>query len=151
MIGLCIGLAGTLWAQEPAADFTLAWRHTIEKIRWEEDYHLDAEGLHLGEARVRGSGAGMEIPDGAVLRDGSWHYRRDLPALQPLRLGRTPEAGDFELCVAGACRPLSHWIGPPRLNQPAVELWSCAMKAEAGGDPEPRSDSSPTRKVTARP
>jgi len=76
VIGLCLGLAGAVWAELPAPSFTLAWTHTIEKIRWEEDYRVTAEGLVLGEARVKGSGAGMEIPDGAELRNGSWHYQR---------------------------------------------------------------------------
>ncbi len=126
MIGLCLGLAGTVWASLPVPAFTLAWQHTIEKVRWEEDYRVTAEGLLLGEARVKGSGAGMEIPEGAVLHDGSWHYRRPLPPLQPLRLGRTPEAGDYQLCFDGACHALSEWLGPPRAARPALELWSCA-------------------------
>lgn len=125
MIGLCLGLAGVVWSELPLTDFTLAWTHTIEKIRWEEDYRVTSAGLLLGEARVKGSGAGMEIPDGARLQDGNWHYRRQLPPLQPLRLGRTPEAGDYQLCANGQCQPLSHWLGPPRSDQPAVELWSC--------------------------
>jgi len=127
VIGLCLGLAGTVWATLPVPAFTLAWQHTIEKIRWEEDYRVTAEGLLLGEARVKGSGAGMEIPADAVLHDGSWHYRRSLPPLQPLRLGRTPEAGDYQLCFDGACHPLGEWLGPPRAEQPAVELWSCTQ------------------------
>ena len=73
--------------------FTLAWNHTIEKIRWEEDYRVTPDGLLLGEARVKGSGAGMEIPDDAELRDGAWHYQRQMPALPLLRLGRTPRQG----------------------------------------------------------
>ncbi len=127
MIGLCLGLAGTVWATLPVPSFTLAWDHTIEKIRWEEDYRVTPAGLLLGEARVRGSGAGMEIPDGAELRDGAWHYQRQLPPLQPLRLGRTPEAGDYQLCDAKGCKPFSEWLGPPRASQPAVELWSCEL------------------------
>ncbi|MNN65591.1 hypothetical protein D3C81_1811030 [compost metagenome] len=126
MIALCLGLAGTVWASLPVPAFTLAWQHTIEKVRWEEDYRVTAEGLLLGEARVKGSGAGMEIPADAVLHDGSWHYRRQLPPLQPLRLGRTPEAGDYQLCFDGACHALSEWLGPPRAARPALELWSCA-------------------------
>jgi hypothetical protein len=129
LIGLCLGLAGTVWAQLPMPSFTLAWNHTIEKIRWEEDYRVTPAGLLLVEARVRGSGAGMEIPDGAVLRDGSWHYQRQLPALQPLRLGRTPEAGDYQLCNDNDCQPLSQWLGPPTASQPAVELGSCEVDA----------------------
>lgn len=126
MIALCLGLAGSVWASLPLPAFTLAWTHTIEKVRWEEDYRVTPEGLLLGEARVKGSGAGMEIPDGAVLQGSSWHYRRALPALQPLRVGRTPEAGDYQLCYDGACHALSEWLGPPRADRPALELWSCA-------------------------
>ncbi|EQM79306.1 DUF1850 domain-containing protein [Pseudomonas stutzeri] len=131
MIGLCLGLAGVVWAQVPTADFTLAWTHTIEKIRWEEDYRVTPDGLLLGEARVKGSGAGMEIPDGAELRDGTWHYQRQLPPLQPLRLGRTPEAGDFQLCFDQRCHAMSEWLGPPKADRPALELWSCAVQADS--------------------
>lgn len=131
MIGLCLGLAGVVWAQVPTADFTLAWTHTIEKIRWEEDYRVTPDGLLLGEARVKGSGAGMEIPDGAELRDGTWHYQRQLPPLQPLRLGRTPEAGDFQLCFNQRCHAMSEWLGPPKADRPALELWSCAVQADS--------------------
>ncbi|QUE75905.1 DUF1850 domain-containing protein [Stutzerimonas stutzeri] len=131
MIGLCLGLAGVVWAQVPTAHFTLAWTHTIEKIRWEEDYRVTPDGLLLGEARVKGSGAGMEIPDGAELRDGTWHYQRQLPPLQPLRLGRTPEAGDFQLCFDQRCHAMSEWLGPPKADRPALELWSCAVQADS--------------------
>jgi hypothetical protein len=93
MLSLCLGLTGTVWVQLPVADFTLAWNHSVEKIRWEEDYRVTGQGLVLEQARVRGSGAGMEVPDGAQMKDGSWHYRRELPPLQSLKLGRTPEAG----------------------------------------------------------
>lgn len=125
MIGLCLGLAGVVWAQVPTMEFTLAWTHTIEKIRWEEDYRLGVDGLYLDAARIRGTGAGMEVPDGAVLRNGSWEYRPRLPPLPLLRLGRTPEAGDYQLCQSGACRPLADWLGPPSHERPAVEAWPC--------------------------
>ncbi|MDX5371874.1 MAG: DUF1850 domain-containing protein [Pseudomonadaceae bacterium] len=128
MIGLCLGLAGTVWAELSVPAFTLAWEHTIEKIRWEEDYRVSAEGLLLGEARVRGSGAGMEIPEGAELHDGSWHYRRQMAPLPLLRLGRTPEAGDYQLCFDRRCQTLGKWLGPPRADRPALELWSCVLQ-----------------------
>lgn len=125
MTALCMGLAGAVWAMLPLSQFTLAWDHTIEKIRWEEDYRVTASGLVLGEARVKGSGAGMEIPDDAVWRKGVWSYRRTLPPLQPLRLARTPEAGDYQLCFERACHPLSVWLGPPHADFPLLELWAC--------------------------
>lgn len=137
MIGLCLGLAGTVWAELPVSAFTLRWQHTVEKVRWEEDYRVGPDGLSLGEARVKGSGAGMEIPADARLRDGSWHYHRQLPPLQPLRLGRTPEAGDYQLCVEGVCRPFSDWLGPPSSARSAVELWSCARSHPAAPGPVP--------------
>jgi len=122
-----MGLAGVVWSQLLLTDFTLAWTHSIEKTRWEEDYRVTPSGLLLGEARVKGSGAGMDIPDDARLQDGSWRYQRRLPPLQPLRLGRTPQAGDYQVCIDGRCLALSHWLGPPQASQPAVELWSCEL------------------------
>lgn len=127
MIGLCLGLAGVVWAQVEVKSFTLAWNHTVEKVRWEEDYRVTETGLILGEARVKGNGAGMEIPEGARLVNGSWRYSRRLPPLQPLKLSRTPQAGDYQLCLAGQCRPMAHWLGPPDASQPTVELWSCPL------------------------
>lgn len=70
MMGLCLGLAGIAWTTLPVRDFTLAWMHSIEHVRWEEDYLVTADGLVPGEARIQGSGAGMEPPQGAELRDG---------------------------------------------------------------------------------
>jgi hypothetical protein len=125
MIALCMGLASAVWAQLPISHFTLGWSHTIEKIRWEEDYLVTAQGLILTEARVRGSGAGMEIPNGARLENGSWRYQPRVPALQPLKLARTPQAGDYQICVEGRCRELSELLGPPSADRPALELWGC--------------------------
>ena len=102
MIGLCMGLAGSIWAQLPVANFTLAWNHSIEKIRWEEDYRVTAQGLVLEQARVRGNGAGMQ-------------------------LGRTPQAGDYQLCMDGNCEFISRWVGPANISQPFLQLWGCEM------------------------
>ncbi|AKV08032.1 hypothetical protein B723_17140 [Pseudomonas fluorescens NCIMB 11764] len=125
MIGLCLGLTGAVWAQLSVSHFTLAWNHTIEKIRWEEDYRITKQGLVLEEARVRGNGAGMDIPPGARLENGSWHYRRSLPPMQPLILGRTPEAGDYQLCFDNQCYFMSKWIGAPTYRQPSMQMWAC--------------------------
>lgn len=130
MIGLCLGLAGSVLAQLPVSHFTLAWNHSIEKIRWEEDYRVTREGLVLEEARVRGNGAGMEIPDDARLENGTWHYQRRLPPFHPLKLGRTPEAGDYQLCIDGSCQFMNRWVGFPTSSQPFIQLWSCEAASQ---------------------
>jgi hypothetical protein len=109
---ICLS-AGAVTAALAAAQFTLAWTHSIEKIRWEEDWRIASGSLVAVEARIRGSGAGMEIPDGAVLKGGIWHYRPALPPQRELRLARSPfGAGgtDYTLCVAGNCRLLADWL-----------------------------------------
>lgn len=92
--------------------FSLVWTHSIEKIDWQENWQVTAGGLSLVSATIRGSGAGMEVPDGAVWHDGAWTYQQ--PLLVPaLRLTRSPYVPDYRLCLPGEpCRPLSQWIAP---------------------------------------
>ena len=52
----------------PVTSFTLAWTQLIEKVRWEEDYRVAGLYIEAPMARVKGSGAGMEPPDSAVLK-----------------------------------------------------------------------------------
>jgi hypothetical protein len=106
---LCL-VAGALTATVPAASFTLAWTHSVEKLLWEEDYLVAGAWLHATGARIRGSGAGMEPPEGAVLRRGAWHYRPADRWLRELRLARSAFTPDYRLCFDGRCRPLSDWI-----------------------------------------
>jgi len=115
LAGLCLTLAGVLQAPVfvPARAFTLAWTHTIERQRWEEDYEIlpgPPARIHAIQARVRGSGAGMEPPANAQLK-GSWYeYRPDEPWPAELRLMRSEFAPDYELCRRGVCHPLSYWL-----------------------------------------
>lgn len=87
------------------ASFTLAWTHSVEKVRWEEDWTLSEAGtLRIVEARVEGTGAGMEIPDGAVLKDGVWHYSPTLAPQKALLLARSgATVGGWEICAEGRC------------------------------------------------
>lgn len=101
MIGLCLDGAFL-----PTLAFTLTWIHSVEHTEWQEDYRIAAGRLLLVEARIQGSGAGMEPPPDAVLKDGWWHYRPDLPPLPELRLTRSSTTADYRLCWAGACHPL---------------------------------------------
>ncbi|TIX68318.1 MAG: DUF1850 domain-containing protein, partial [Mesorhizobium sp.] len=70
-MSLCILAAGKTVTLTVAA-FTLAWTHSVEKTRWQEDWKVMPSGLQIAEARIKGSGAGMEPPEGSVLRDGWW-------------------------------------------------------------------------------
>jgi len=124
-MSLCLGIAFTLvQAVLPTDRVTLAWEHSVEKIRWEEDYAVRAGRLELMEARVKGSGAGMEPPAGAVLRDGWWHYRPAQPPASVI-LTRSTYVKDYELCREGRCRTLTEILGSPRQEGVTIELFAC--------------------------
>jgi hypothetical protein len=120
-LGVCLVLlAGGARAQPvfvPTAHFTLAWTHSIEKVRWEEDYAVawSAEPtprpmLKALGARVRGSAAGMEPPEDAVLRNGWYEYQPQTWSPQGLRLTRSAYTADYEWCVDGRCQPLARLL-----------------------------------------
>ena len=109
---LCI-VVGTALVQVPAQRFTLRWQHTVEKILWEEDYVVAGTWLYLASARVRGSGAGMEPPPGAVKVGAAWQYRPEQRWHRGVTLARSAHGADYELCIDGACRPLASWAPAP--------------------------------------
>lgn len=103
-MSVCLFVGGKAMAFAAAA-FTLSWTHSVQKTRWEEDWRLTPSGLQLVESRIEGSGAGMEVPDGAVLKDGRWSYVPKLPAQKSLLLAQSgATAGGWELCAEGKCR-----------------------------------------------
>lgn len=124
MIGLCLVVAAVTLATVPATDFTLAWTHSVEKLRWEEDYRVVDGALVPVSARVRGSGAGMEPPDDAVLRHGVWHYRPRTGTLPELHLTVSPFTSDYELCWSGQCVALADQVAM-RGQIGVVELHGC--------------------------
>jgi hypothetical protein len=119
LAALCLA-AGGLQLSLPVSRFTLRWTHSIEKIEWSEDYVVAGNWLYLARAHIRGSGAGMEPPDGAWLQGGVWHYRAADPWQRELLLARSEFVADYELCIDGRCRRLSHWlpiaVGTTRLH-----------------------------------
>ncbi len=121
---VCIAIAGAIQAVIPATSFTLAWTHSIEKVRWEETYQITGDRLQLTEARIKGSGAGMEPPPGAVLADGWWHYRPAIPPLESLRLANSDYADDYTVCWGGVCKPLAALFGKPAAQGDAT-LFPC--------------------------
>ena len=122
-MSLCLA-AGALSAVLAVNAFTLSWIHSIEKIRWEEDWHIEAGALVVTEARILGSGAGMEPPAGAVLKNGVWHYRPQLPPQAVLRLSHSAHAGGYTLCTATLCAPLADRL-PGIDNSAEIELRGC--------------------------
>lgn len=104
-MGVCLATA-VAGAALAANAFTLAWTHSIEKVRWEESWLVRDNLLVLETVRVRGHGAGMEPPEGAVLRDGAWQWHpRSAHAM--LRLTRSEHTADYDWCTERAgCVPM---------------------------------------------
>ncbi|WP_126444217.1 DUF1850 domain-containing protein [Sulfuricystis multivorans] len=122
MTGLCLA-AGLLIA--PLGEtVTVRWTHSIEKTRWEEDWRREGDGLRLVEARIRTTGAGMEMPAGARLEDGVWHYTPGLPPLPRVLLRHSPYVAPYEFCSAGACRTAAELL-PGLPDQAVLELAPC--------------------------
>lgn len=120
-----------------ATQFTLAWTHSIEKTRWEEDYSVgvdarDVPHLALERARIRGSGAGMDPPQGAGFHDGWYEYVPvDQPA-GPLRLTRSGYTADFDWCAHGQqCGSMADLLPS---DGDVTLLWACTLPAEAPAD-----------------
>ena len=122
-MALCLA-AGAVSAVLAINSFTLAWMHSIERVRWEEDWRVDAGQLQIVAARIKGSGAGMEPPDDAVLQGGAWHYRPRVAAMDRLTLAHSPYTAGYELCADGACRMLADYL--PGIGESAtIVLAAC--------------------------
>lgn len=113
MTGLCIFGGGKAVSLAVAA-FTLSWTHSVERVRWEEDWRVTAAGLELVEARVQGSGAGMEPPPGARLEQGWWSWSPDLPPLPSLVLAASGATGEgWRVCGGRECVDVGAEAGGP--------------------------------------
>ena len=111
-LSLCLASAGVVKALSVAA-FTLAWTHSIEKVEWQEDWRVTSQGLELVQARVKGSGAGMEPPSDARLVDGWFQWQPKRAAMPEVALGNSGAAGEWRLCNDGRCQTLSEILGHP--------------------------------------
>ncbi len=108
-MSLCL-VAGGLAVALGASEITLSWRHSVEKTLWEEVWSDAPDGLRLVEARVQGSGAGMDPPDGAKLIDGFWRWAPSLLALPEVVMRRSGATVDWRVCIAGDCRPMGDFL-----------------------------------------
>lgn len=120
-MSLCI-IAGGKAVTLAAAAFTLSWTHSVERTEWREAWRLTPAGLELTQARVKGSGAGVDPPEDARLENGWWIYA---PAVRPLsRLvlassGAT--ASGWRLCVENDCMTLGARPDAPVVVEPCPE------------------------------
>lgn len=124
LLGICLILAAAVEADPatapvfvPGSHVTLAWTHSIEKVRWEEDYEVGVNPspaappiLYAVKARVHGSAAGMEPPDDAVLKNGWYEYTPHIAQARELRLTRSEFTADYEVCHGTLCHPMSYWL-----------------------------------------
>lgn len=108
---LCVIAAGVSVALPlplslPGDGFELRWVHSVERTEWRERWRPAPDGLRLVESRVRGSGAGMEPPEGAVLVDGWWIDHSASLTVPRLSLPLSPHAAPYQVCIADLCRTL---------------------------------------------
>jgi hypothetical protein len=111
-LSLCLANAGVVKTLAVAA-FTLVWTHSIEKTEWQEDWRVTANQLELVQARVKGSGAGMEPPADARLVGGWFQWQPKRAPMPEVLLGNSGAAGEWQLCSDGNCRTLSEIFGHP--------------------------------------
>jgi hypothetical protein len=111
-MSVCL-LVGAMVLTLSSPDFSLHWTHSVEKVEWVEHWQVRPDGLHLVGAAVKGSGAGMEPDDSAVLQDGWWIWQTDrkLPALELAASGAT--GGGWQICDGTQCLEIGAVPGRP--------------------------------------
>lgn len=134
----CLFVAGALRAVIPAYEFTVGWMHSVEKTRWEERYRVEGTKLRLVEARIEGSGAGMDPAPDAKLHDGWWTWRPSVGSLPALRLTLSTFTRDYDLCWGGRCQTLRRLVASAavdddvregeRGNPTVVEIRACGKQ-----------------------
>lgn len=113
-MSLCV--ASALAALSLAAPgFTLSWVHSVERIEWQERWRAQDGALLLVQARVKGSGAGMEPPPDAHWQAGWWVYAPILPPQPVLWLAVSgATVSGWRLCEdGGPCHELEAELAPP--------------------------------------
>jgi hypothetical protein len=109
-MALCI-TGGALAAHLAINAFTLSWMHTIEKVPWEEQWRVEPTQLLLTQARIKGSGAGMEPPPDAKL-DHGWYVWQPANGARDQIVLRLSGIGTWTFCAENIpCAPLQSVLG----------------------------------------
>ena len=133
-------IAGSITKALQVTAFTLAWTHSVEKTDWQEDWRVTPDGLMLVEARIKGSGAGIDPPPDARLIGGWWRWTPQPVGRREVVLGHSGAAGDWRICTGRRCRTLPDLLGP-RFGTDAVMMRSCEgvpKRKNIGGPVESR-------------
>lgn len=129
MSALCVAAlaAGLTWRLD-VERFDLVWTHSVEKTEWRETWQVGADRrLHLLEAAIQGSGAGMEPPPEARLIEGWWVWQPSAEAgtVESLALARSGVVADYRLCIRKEhCAELSALL-PGLAADDSVMLTAC--------------------------
>lgn len=95
-----------------AAAITLSWTHSVERVEWAEDWRATPAGLIITEARVKGSGAGMDPPPEAQLRDGFWRWTPEVGPVPDVEMRNSGATADWRICIDGTCREAGSLVPP---------------------------------------
>lgn len=121
-MSLCLAAAG-IALRLSATTFTLGWTHSVEQTPWEERWRVTGERLVLDEARIKGSGAGMEPPPEAQFVEGWYVWRPAGAARSEIVLRRGVGVGDWRLCTGeDGCRAIGAILGA---DADPVRLYPC--------------------------
>lgn len=128
---ICVLVAGAVRASLPGDAFTVAWTHSVQRSQWEERYRVVPGGLLLEEARVQGSGAGMEPGPDAVRRGGWWIWAPHI-RLPAVILTASHFTDDYTVCTAAGCAPLARITGAMD-DGTAITIAPCGAASGAAG------------------
>ncbi|NEX47285.1 DUF1850 domain-containing protein [Pseudotabrizicola algicola] len=104
-------MAGAVALALSGPGFTLHWTHSVEKTEWVEAWELRPHSLYLLEARIKGSGAGMEPGEGAVQENGWWVWSPGTEVAE-LHLAASGSTGaGWRLCDGGTCHDVGRTAG----------------------------------------
>ena len=110
-MALCVIGAGET-VRIAATVFSLSWMHSVEKIPWQEYWRVEPDRLVLTEARVKGSGAGMEPPADARHEDGWYVWTPADGVRDRIVLRAVPEISPWTICLDGErCSSLEALLG----------------------------------------
>jgi hypothetical protein len=124
-LSLCVYLlGGALLATLPGEVFQLRWTHSVARAEWREVWRVAPNGaLILEEARINGTGAGMEPGPDARRIDDWLVWKPDAPPLPEVTLAASDYTAEHVLCTGDDCRALSVWTGG--IRDAAVTLKGC--------------------------